>query len=208
MSEQPKKPLSSVKAALLGNKRWADKDDMALALAEPIAVIGSACRLPGGITNARQYWDLLANGIDAIEEIPLERWDGEAWYDPDPSAPGKSTTMFGGFLKDVDKFDPKAFGIAPREALYMDPQQRLLLEVSWEAFEDSGNPLSSLRGSKTGVFFGMCDSDYGRMQLSCPDKISAHTLSGTARSIATGSHIRAIPDRVLHTRLELAVRGT
>jgi acyl transferase domain-containing protein len=153
---------------------------------EPVAIIGSACRLPGEIDSPADLWELLVAGGDAISEVPAERWNRDAYFDDDPAAAGKINTVHGGFLHDVDEFDPQAFGIAPSEARYMDPQHRLLLEVAWEAFDDSGNPLHTMRGSKTGVFFGACNSDYGRMQLNHAGDISAHTLSGTAPSIAAG----------------------
>src|ERR1700692_2478554 len=99
---------------------------------EPIAIIVMACRFPGA-ANTAAFWELLARGGDAIREVPKERWDVAEYYDPDPDAPGKMYTKWGGFLDDVDKFSAEFFGIAPREAMFMDPQQRLLLEVGWEA---------------------------------------------------------------------------
>jgi len=98
----------------------------------PIAVIGMACRFPGA-DGPDVFWDLLSRGVDAITEIPRDRWDVDAYFDPNPEATGKMYTRWGGFLKEIDKFSPAFFGIAPREAASMDPQQRLLLEVSWQA---------------------------------------------------------------------------
>ncbi|MGH9277217.1 MAG: beta-ketoacyl synthase N-terminal-like domain-containing protein, partial [Acidimicrobiales bacterium] len=127
---------------------------------EPIAIVGMACRFPGGADTVEGYWDLLREGRDAIVEVPGDRWDVDAYYDPDPDAPGKMVTRWGGFVDGVDGFDALFFGISPREATYMDPQQRLLLEVSWEALERAGVAADRLPGSNTGVFVGISTSDY------------------------------------------------
>ncbi|MBT6047726.1 MAG: polyketide synthase, partial [Candidatus Scalindua sp.] len=118
---------------------------------EPIAVIGMGCRFPGGVDNPETYWQLLRDGVDAITEIPRDRWDIDAYYDPDPEVPGKMYTRYGGFLTGIDRFDSEFFGISPREAIHIDPQQRLLLEVSWEALENAGIVPGKLSGSDTGV---------------------------------------------------------
>src|SRR3546814_530313 len=130
---------------------------------EPVAVIGIGCRMPGGIDGPEAFWDMLEAGTDAVSEVPPERWDADAFYDPDPDAPGKMNTRWGGFLRDVDRFDAEFFGISPREAVSMDPQQRLVLEVAWRALEHAGVPPLSLAGSRTGVFLGICTSDYARL---------------------------------------------
>src|SRR5690606_33039049 len=91
------------------------------AKSEPIAIIGMGCRFPGGANSPEAFWQLLYNGIDTVTEVPAERWDVDAYYDPDPDAPGKSYTRWGAFLKDIDQFDPQFFGISPREAASMDP---------------------------------------------------------------------------------------
>ena len=103
-----------------------------------MAVVGIGCRFPGGVVGPEGYWALLANGGDAISEVPADRWDADAFYDPDPLAPGRMTSKWGGFLSDVAGFDADFFGISPREAEAMDPQQRVLLEVAWEALEHAG----------------------------------------------------------------------
>ena len=109
-------------------------------MAEPIAVVGIGCRFPGSVTGPDSFWRLLVDGGDAISEVPADRWDADAFYDPDPLAPGRMTTNWGGFVPDVAGFDADFFGITPREAEAMDPQQRLLLEVAWEALEHAGIP--------------------------------------------------------------------
>ncbi|ALX16880.1 non-ribosomal peptide synthetase [Burkholderia cepacia JBK9] len=132
---------------------------------EPIAIVGMSCRFPGAAHDLDAYWQLLNDGVDAISEVPRERWDVDAYYDPDPEAPGRLYCRFGGFLDDVDQFDPAFFRITPREAAAMDPQQRLLLEVSHEALEHAGIPVDGLKGSRTGVFVGITTNDYANLQL-------------------------------------------
>ena len=112
---------------------------------EPIAIVGMGCRFPGA-KDPEAFWQLLRDGVDAITEVPSDRWDINAFYDPDPDVPGKMSTRWGGFLERVDRFDPHFFGISPREAGRMDPQQRLLLEVAWEALEDAGQAPHRLAG--------------------------------------------------------------
>ena len=154
---------------------------------EPVAVIGMACRFPGGANDPESFWQLLRNGVDAITEVPGDRWDVNAYYDPDPDAPGKMSSRWGGFLKNVDKFDPQFFGISPREAASMDPQQRLLLEVSWEALEHAGQSAEKLDGTPAGVFVGICNNDYSQLLLDRgPQAIDAYLASGSAHSVAAG----------------------
>ena len=155
---------------------------------EPIAIIGMGCRFPGGVKDPETFWQLLQNGVDAITEIPSQRWDVEHYFDPDPDVPGKMYTRYGGFLDEVDRFDPQFFGISPREAMGMDPQQRLLLEVSWEALEVAGLAPEQLQGSQTGVFAGICFEDYSRFSLNSGDttRIDAYSSLGNTRSIAAG----------------------
>jgi 3-oxoacyl-(acyl-carrier-protein) synthase len=127
---------------------------------EPIAIVGAGMRLPGGVQDAGTLWALLRDGVDPVTEVPADRWDVDALYDPDPDAPGKTYSRWGGFLDGIDRFDPDFFGISPREASAMDPQQRVLLEVTWEALESAGYAANSLLGSNTGVYVGMVATDY------------------------------------------------
>jgi acyl transferase domain-containing protein len=122
---------------------------------EPIAIIGMGCRFPGGADSPEAFWQVLRNGADAMTEVPPDRWDIDAYYDPDPEVPGKMYTREGGFLSQIDQFDPQFFRISPREAVSLDPQQRLLLEVVWEALENDGQSADRLRGSRTGLFMGL-----------------------------------------------------
>ncbi|MEZ4726489.1 MAG: type I polyketide synthase [Caldilineaceae bacterium] len=126
---------------------------------EPIAVIGMGCRLPQADSPAA-FWQLLHDGVDAVREIPADRWEVDAHYDPDPAASVKMYTRWGGYLDEVYRFDPEFFGISPREALTMDPQQRLLLEVSWEALEHAGLAPERLNQTETGVYIGCMNHDH------------------------------------------------
>ena len=126
----------------------------------PVAVIGMACRLPGGIDSPEQLWEALLRGDDLVTEIPPDRWDADEYYDPEPGAPGRSVCKWGAFLDDVAGFDPDFFGITDKEATAMDPQHRLLLETSWEAMEHGGLTPNTLADSRTGVFIGLMHDDY------------------------------------------------
>jgi acyl transferase domain-containing protein/surfactin synthase thioesterase subunit/acyl carrier protein len=152
---------------------------------ERIAVIGIGCRFPGA-ENPDAFWQLLQDGTDAIAEVPPSRWNIDAFYDPQPGKPGKMNTRWGGFLRQVDGFDPQFFGIAPREAVYMDPQQRLLLEVAWESLEHAGQVPEQLARSKTGVFMGISSNDYQQVVKDSrrTTDINAYLGTGNAFSIA------------------------
>ena len=132
---------------------------------EPIAIIGMGCRFPGGANNPDQFWNLLSQGYDGVSEVPKERWDIDAYYDPDPDAPGKMYIRSAGFLNTpIDQFDAQFFGISPREAGVMDPQQRMLLEITWEALENAGIGPQQLVDTHTGVFIGAAgEGDFQRI---------------------------------------------
>jgi len=151
--------------------------------AEPIAVIGMGCRFPGA-KDPESFWRLLYDGVDAISEIPADRWQKQAFYHPDPAIPGKAISYWGGFLEGIDLFDPFFFGISPIEAKYMDPQQRLLLELAYEALDDAGQTKANLQDSKTGVFIGISINEYSHLQFSDPSLITSHSGTGSALSIA------------------------
>jgi acyl transferase domain-containing protein/NADPH:quinone reductase-like Zn-dependent oxidoreductase len=151
---------------------------------ELIAIIGIGCRFPGAY-GPTAFWELLCNGGDAITEIPPDRFDINAFYDPQ-GAPGKIMTRWGGFLDQVDRFDASFFELSPREASRMDPQQRLLLEVALEAMEDAGQSPGKLNGSRTGVFIGMCYNDYEDLEFQDHQGIDVYVNAGGARSAAAG----------------------
>lgn len=154
---------------------------------EPIAVIGVGCRFPGGADSPEAFWELLRAGRDAITEVPHDRWDVDAWYDPNPDAPGKINCRHGGFVYGCEGFDSAFFEITPREAKSLDPQHRMLLEVSWEALENSGLVPSEHAGTNTGVFIGITGNDYFSLVSGGDvERIDAYLGTGNAHSSASG----------------------
>ncbi len=153
---------------------------------EPIAIIGIGCRFPGGGDSPESLWQMLRDGVDAVSDIPAERAELRALYDPVPGAPGKIASPRGGFLANLDQFDPSFFGISPREATYVDPQQRLLLETAWEAFEDAGLPPDRLKGTSVGIFIGMWTNDYEDRMFEATSDIDLYMTTGGGRYSASG----------------------
>jgi acyl transferase domain-containing protein len=156
---------------------------------EPIAMIGMGCRFPGGANTPEAFWNLLDHATDAMSEVPVSRWDADSFYDPDPKVPGKMITKLAGFLDgDIAAFDASFFGISPREAEYMDPQHRLLLEVCYQALENAGIAPTTLEGSLTGVFIGLCNHDYMDLITATGNKdlINPYMATGNAANAAAG----------------------
>ncbi|MCV7284177.1 type I polyketide synthase [Mycolicibacterium wolinskyi] len=152
----------------------------------PIAVIGMACRLPGGIESPDQLWEALLRGEDLVTEVPSDRWDVEEYYDPEPGVAGRSVSKCGAFLDDVGGFDADFFGISEREAIAIDPQHRVLLETAWEAVERAGFDPASLAGSKTGVFAGVTHNDYAYLAADTGSLEGPYGFTGTSFSLASG----------------------
>jgi pimaricinolide synthase PimS1 len=185
VSASPEKVAEALRASAKEAQRLRRENQRLLAAAaEPVAIVGMSCRLPGGASSPARFWDLLANGEDAISGLPVDRgWDVERLFHPDPDHPGTSYVSEAGFLYDAGEFDAGFFGLTPREALAMDPQQRLFLEACWEVFEDAGIDPASVRGSQTGVFAGVMYQDYP------PDPETAaggHTVTSNTGSIVSG----------------------
>ncbi|QEX89864.1 polyketide synthase [Mycobacterium tuberculosis] len=150
---------------------------------DPIAIVGMACRYPGGVNSPDDMWDMLIQGRDVLSEFPADRgWDLAGLYNPDPDAAGACYTRTGGFVDGVGDFDPAFFGVGPSEALAMDPQHRMLLELSWEALERAGIDPTGLRGSATGVFAGLIVGGYGMLA----EEIEGYRLTGMTSSVASG----------------------
>jgi phthiocerol/phenolphthiocerol synthesis type-I polyketide synthase C len=150
---------------------------------EPIAIVGIGCRFPGA-HGPQAFWKMLCDGVDAVTEVPADRWDIDEVYDPNPLAPAKMNTRCGGFLENVDKLDRKFFDLSVREAVRSDPQHRLMMEVAWEALEDAGICPDHLSGSRTGMFVGISASDYAQMQFGDAKMTDAYAGLGCALTIA------------------------
>lgn len=164
------------------------KNQSSFSVHEPIAIIGMGCRFPGNANNVDEFWEkVLVVGKDAVGAVPKDRWDADALYHPDYTLAGKISVKTGGFIDDIDKFDPQFFGISPREALRVDPQQRILLETAYQAMEDAGMPLHEWAGKNVGVFVGISSHDYGDIAMHPSEHvhINGHTISGGAASIAS-----------------------
>src|SRR5215831_7232320 len=161
-------------------------EQIAIMQKERIAIIGVGCRFPGGVNDIDSLWKLLVEGREGVIDVPPDRWNIERYYDPQSGVAGKSIAKRGGFIDEIDEFDPQFFGISPREAPYVDPQHRLLLETAWEAIEDAGLVLDFEHGSDVGVFVGISHNDYQGIQSTAFDHftISPHTPTGSAHSIA------------------------
>ncbi|MCC7383296.1 MAG: SDR family NAD(P)-dependent oxidoreductase [Deltaproteobacteria bacterium] len=156
--------------------------------ATPIAIVGMGLRLPGGVDGPTRFWRRLEEGFDAITEVPADRFPLSAWYDPDPDAPGKMATRWGGFLDAVDRFDARYFGISPREARAMDPQQRILLELSIEALLDASLALDRIPRARTAVFVGVSTHDWSHLiESGLPaEDLDAYVGTGIAPSVVAG----------------------
>jgi phthiocerol/phenolphthiocerol synthesis type-I polyketide synthase D len=188
MAKRPSRisDLPAVKLAYLASQLRSKKELLA---AEPIAVTGMSCRLPGGGELPETFWELLKEGRDATQEVPPDRWNIDEVYDPTPGVPGKMYTRRGAFIENVDLFDPGFFGIPPRDAKGMDPQHRMLLEECWRALERAGLPPAKLTGSRTSVFVGLMHSDYNLLGIA--EGMEMHSASLNYPSMAAGriSHI-------------------
>ena len=185
------KGLTALQLALLAQKAH---DQRQLLQAEPIAIVGVGCRFPGGegkpnLDTPEAFWQFLCEGGDGLSEVPPSRWPIEDFYDSSPGRPGKMHFRRGGFLADVDQFDPASFGVSPREAQAMDPQQRLILEVAQEALESAAIATDRLKGTATGVFMGICTNDYAWRQLRSQvgdERFDLYFASGSSLSMAPG----------------------
>ena len=158
----------------------------------PIAVVGMACRLPGGIDSPHKLWEALLRGDDMVTEVPADRWDADELYDPESGVQGRSVSKWGAFIDDVTGFDPDFFGINEREATAMDPQHRVLLETCWEAVEQSGRTPASMSGTSTGVFIGMSHDDYAMVTSDAGAFDQAYAFTGNPFSMASGRVAHAL----------------
>jgi len=182
-----KDELSLSKQMFLALKQAETKlEMMERSRSEAIAIIGMGCRFPGNANTPESFWELLSNGKDSVREIPLERWDIDSYYDPNPDTPGKMYIRHAALVEQVDRFDPQFFGISGREAHSIDPQQRFILEVTWEALERSGINPQQLENTQTGVFLGIGQNDYANLGLSQVENISRYDATGNGFCFAAG----------------------
>ncbi|AGZ53627.1 sulfolipid-1 biosynthesis phthioceranic/hydroxyphthioceranic acid synthase [Mycobacterium kansasii] len=152
----------------------------------PVAVIGMACRLPGGVDSPKKLWEALLRGDDTVTEVPADRWDADEYYDPEPGVPGRTVCKWGSFLDNVGDFDPEFFGITEKEATAIDPQHRLLLETAWEAMEHAGLTPEKMAESLTGVFVGLNHGDYQFVHIDAEAFDGPYGNTGTNSCFASG----------------------
>ncbi len=179
---------------------------------EPLAIVGIGCRLPGGSDSVDSLWNLLCSETDATSVVPESRWNADRYHDPNPAKVGKIVARRGGFLSEIDQFDPQFFGISPREAHSLDPQQRLLLHVAWEALEDGGIPADSLAGSDVGgVFIGGFTLDYQLLQnqgRTSRYRFKAHSATGMMMTMLANRLSHAFDFRGPSVTVDTACSGS
>ncbi len=188
-SQPPAPPASPLRRALHAIEVLESRlEEQRRATTEAIALTGIGCRFPGNARTPAEFWDLLRDGRDAVTPVPPQRWDAAAFLAEHPDTPGRMVTRHGGFLDDIESFDPAFFGISPREAGRMDPQHRLLLEVAWEALDAAGQTPDRRAGRNTGVFVGITSAEYGSLQLAAEGTrtLDAYHLTGNALNTAAG----------------------